>query len=181
MVVSKCTSEKDHEQSTTTSESGSTDSFFFTFTEKHKKVLNIMVRNNPALMSGSFALLVCNPKMLEFDNKRNYFVQQLHKRTASRENYSMLKLNVRRQYVFEDSYHQLQGRTGDEIKYGKLSVLFYDEEGLDAGGVTREWFSVLARQMFDPNYALFITSAADKLTYQPNRASAVNPDHLSFF
>ncbi|KAG1221535.1 hypothetical protein G6F68_020898 [Rhizopus microsporus] len=66
----------------------------------------------------------------------------------------MLKLNVRRQYVFEDSYHQLQGRTGDEIKYGKLSVLFYDEEGLDAGGVTREWFSVLARQMFDPNYAL---------------------------
>ncbi|EIE81892.1 hypothetical protein RO3G_06597 [Rhizopus delemar RA 99-880] len=181
MVVSKCTSEKDHEQSTVASESSSTDSFFFTFTEKHKKVLNIMVRNNPALMSGSFALLVCNPKMLEFDNKRNYFVQQLHKRTASRENYSMLKLNVRRQYVFEDSYHQLQGRTGDEIKYGKLSVLFYDEEGLDAGGVTREWFSVLARQMFDPNYALFITSAADKLTYQPNRASAVNPDHLSFF
>ncbi|KAI9282595.1 hypothetical protein BY458DRAFT_552211 [Sporodiniella umbellata] len=175
MVVSKCSSEK--EQPTDSSD----DSSFFNFTEKHKKVLNIMVRNNPALMSGSFALLVCNPKMLEFDNKRNYFVQQVHKRTTPRENYAVLQLNVRRQYVFEDSYHQLQGRTGDEIKYGKLSVRFYDEEGLDAGGVTREWFSVLARQMFDPNYALFITSAADKLTYQPNRASAVNPDHLSFF
>lgn len=60
-------------------------------------------------------------------------------------------------------------------------VRFYDEEGVDAGGVSREWFSVLARQMFDPNYALFIASAADKLTYQPNRASWVNPDHLSFF
>lgn len=172
MVVSKSNSSETE---------SSEDSFFFNFTEKHKKVLNIMVRNNPALMSGSFALLVCNPKMLEFDNKRNYFVQQVHKRTMPRENYAVLQLNVRRQYVFEDSYHQLQGRTGDEIKYGKLSVRFYDEEGLDAGGVTREWFSVLARQMFDPNYALFITSAADKLTYQPNRASAVNPDHLSFF
>lgn len=158
----------------------SPDDFFFTFTEEHKKILNIMVRNNPSLMSGSFSLLVRNPKMLEFDNKRNYFVQQLHKRTSPREHYPPLQLNVRRQYVFEDSYHQLLGRTGDEIKYGKLSVRFYDEEGVDAGGVAREWFSVLARQMFDPNYALFITSAADKLTYQPNRASAVNPDHLSY-
>lgn len=192
MVVSKCTAEKGQnnvyekvatpaiEQQLTLSTT-SPESFFFVFTEKHKKVLNIMVRNNPTLMSGSFALLVRNPKMLEFDNKRNYFVQQLHKRTTPRENYAMLQLNVRRQYVFEDSYHQLQGRTGEEIKNGKLAVRFYDEEGVDAGGVTREWFSVLARQMFDPNYALFITSAADKLTYQPNRDSAVNPDHLSFF
>ncbi|KAI8081696.1 uncharacterized protein BX664DRAFT_376387, partial [Halteromyces radiatus] len=163
-------------------ESGETpDDVFFKFTEDHKKILNIMVRNNPTLMSGSFSLLVRNPKMLEFDNKRNYFVQQLHKRTEPRSHYPPLQLNVRRQYVFEDSYHQLQGRTGEEIKFGKLMVRFYDEEGVDAGGVTREWFSVLARQMFDPNYALFIASAADKLTYQPNRASWVNSDHLSFF
>ncbi|KAI8637213.1 hypothetical protein BD408DRAFT_447787 [Parasitella parasitica] len=192
MVVSKCTAEKGqinaYEKASTPAteqqvslSSAPSECFFFAFTEKHKKVLNIMVRNNPTLMSGSFALLVRNPKMLEFDNKRNYFVQQLHKRTTPRENYAMLQLNVRRQYVFEDSYHQLQGRTGEEIKNGKLAVRFYDEEGVDAGGVTREWFSVLARQMFDPNYALFITSAADKLTYQPNRDSAVNPDHLSFF
>ncbi|KAI8978993.1 hypothetical protein BDB01DRAFT_852215 [Pilobolus umbonatus] len=188
MVMSKCAAEKGHVHdlvlpSSPVSENWSLaapESYFFAFTERHKKVLNIMVRNNPTLMSGSFALLVRNPKMLEFDNKRNYFVQQL-KRSSSRENYTMLQLNVRRQYVFEDSYHQLQGRTGEEIRDGKLSVRFYDEEGVDAGGVTREWFSVLARQMFDPNYALFITSAADKLTYQPNRASAVNSDHLSFF
>ncbi|RCI05196.1 hypothetical protein CU098_002474, partial [Rhizopus stolonifer] len=192
MVVSKCAAEKGQnsltEKTTTPAieqqlnlSTTSPESFFFAFTEKHKKVLNIMVRNNPTLMSGSFALLVRNPKMLEFDNKRNYFVQQLHKRTTPRENFPMLQLNVRRQYVFEDSYHQLQGRTGEEIKNGKLGVRFCNEEGLDVGGVTREWFSVLARQMFDPNYALFITSAADKLTYQPNRDSAVNPDHLSFF
>ncbi|KAI9470603.1 MAG: hypothetical protein EXX96DRAFT_362871 [Benjaminiella poitrasii] len=192
MVVSKCTAERSHNADNGTPQASATDptrrlshvypgSLFYTFTEKHKKVLNIMVRKNPSLMSGSFALLVRNPKMLEFDNKRNYFVQQLHKRTTPRENYPPLQLNVRRHNVFEDSYHQLQGRTGDEFKHGKLAVRFYNEEGVDAGGVSREWFSVLARQMFDPNYALFIKSAADKLTYQPNRDSAVNPDHLSFF
>ena len=83
--------------------------------------------------------------------------------------------------MFEDSYHQLQGRSGEELKFGKLSVKFSEEEGVDAGGVTREWFSVLARQMFNPNYALFKPSAADKITYQPNRSSWINPDHIFYF
>ncbi|CAG8441327.1 3125_t:CDS:10 [Ambispora gerdemannii] len=157
------------------------DELFFTFTEDHRKILNTMVRNNPSLMSGSFSLLVHNPKILEFDNKRNYFTQQLHKRPSGREHYGTLQLNVRRQFVFEDSFQYLQRRSGDEIKYGKLSVRFYEEEGVDAGGVTREWFQVLARQMFNEDYALFKTSNADRLTYQPNRASFINPEHLLFF
>ncbi|KAK9762549.1 E3 ubiquitin-protein ligase tom1 [Basidiobolus ranarum] len=35
--------------------------------------------------------------------------------------------------------------------------------------------------MFNPDYALFKSSAVDKVTYQPNRASWVNPDHLLYF
>ncbi|KAI0644511.1 hypothetical protein C8Q79DRAFT_912719 [Trametes meyenii] len=159
----------------------SMEDLFVTFTDAHRKVLNLMVRNNPSLMSGSFSLLVHNPRVLDFDNKRNYFSQQLHRRPHSREHHGTLQLNVRRQRVFEDSFQYLQRKTGDQIKYGKLSVRFYDEEGVDAGGVTREWFQILARQMFDPNYALFQPCAVDKLTYQPNRASWVNPEHLSFF
>jgi len=159
----------------------SMEDLFITFTDTHRKALNAMVRNNPSLMSGSFALLVNNPRVLDFDNKRNYFNQQLHRRPASREHYGTLQLNVRRARVFEDSFQYLQRKTGDQIKYGKLSVRFYDEEGVDAGGVTREWFQILARQMFDPNNALFQPCAADKLTYQPNKNSWVNPEHLSFF
>lgn len=175
MAVSKYSTSKQY----TTKQDES--SYFFTFTEDHKKILNIMVRNNSSLMSGSFSLLVNNPKILEFDNKRNYFIQQLHKRNEPRKHYPPLQLNVRRAHVFQDTYQQFEGHSGSEIKNGKLNVRFRNEEGVDAGGVAREWFSVLARQMFDPNYALFITSAADKLTYQPNRASGVNSDHLSYF
>ncbi|THH30438.1 hypothetical protein EUX98_g3760 [Antrodiella citrinella] len=159
----------------------SMEELFVVFTDAHRKVLNLMVRNNPSLMSGSFSLLVHNPRVLDFDNKRNYFSQQLHRRPHTREHYSTLQLNVRRQRVFEDSFQYLQRKTGEQIKFGKLSIRFYDEEGVDAGGVTREWFQILARQMFDPNYALFQPCAADRLTYQPNRASNVNPEHLSFF
>lgn len=159
----------------------SMEDLFVSFTDAHRKVLNLMVRNNPSLMSGSFSLLVNNPRVLDFDNKRNYFTQQLHRRPHVREHHGTLQLNVRRARVFEDSFQYLQRKTGDQIKHGKLSVRFYDEEGVDAGGVTREWFQILARQMFDPNNALFQPCAADRLTYQPNKNSWVNPEHLSFF
>ncbi|KAG5458055.1 MAG: putative ubiquitin-protein ligase [Olpidium bornovanus] len=162
-------------------DSPNAERLFFQFTEDHRKILNAMVRKNPSLMSGSFSLLVHNPNVLEFENKRNYFNQQLHKRGSNREHYGTIQLNVRRQFVFEDSFHQLQGHTGNEVKHGKLSVRFYDEEGVDAGGVSREWFQVLARQMFNPDYALFISSAVKKVTYQPNRYSYFNPEHLLYF
>ena len=51
----------------------SMESIFLTFTDDHRKILNTMVRNNPGLMSGSFAILVHNKMVLEFDNKRSYF------------------------------------------------------------------------------------------------------------
>jgi E3 ubiquitin-protein ligase HUWE1 len=87
---------------------------------------------------------VHNPKVLEFDNKRNFFNQQLHKKPPDTR-YGTINVNIRRQYIFQDSYYQLQHRSGAELKYGKLSVHFSDEEGADYGGVTREWYQVRHR------------------------------------
>ena len=64
---------------------------------------------------------------------------------------------------------------------GKLSIQFTGEEGMDAGGVSREWFATLAKEMFNPNYALFTPAGGKASTFHPNRQSAVNPDHLVFF
>ncbi|KAI9885251.1 MAG: hypothetical protein M1823_002956 [Watsoniomyces obsoletus] len=155
---------------------------FFRFTEEHRKILNELVRHNPKLMSGTFSLLIKNPKVLEFDNKRNYFNRRLHTRlTETRHTQTPLQVSVRRDHVFLDSFKALYFKSGDEMKYGKLSVRFHGEEGVDAGGVTREWFQVLSRQMFNPDYALFTPVAADRTTFHPNRLSAVNPEHFMFF
>ncbi|KAF2470719.1 uncharacterized protein BDR25DRAFT_261873 [Lindgomyces ingoldianus] len=159
------------------------ENLFFTFTEEHRKILNDLVRQNPKLMSGTFSLLVKNSKVLEFDNKRNYFNRRLHTRTNERERHPHppLQLAVRRDQVFLDSFKSLYFKTADEMKYGKLSIRFHGEEGVDAGGVTREWFQVIARQMFNPDYALFVPVAADRTTFHPNRLSSINPEHLMFF
>ncbi len=158
------------------------ENLFFTFTEEHRKILNELVRHSPKLMSGTFSLLVKNPKVLEFDNKRNYFNRSIHNRsTPSRQSYPALQLSVRRDQVFHDSFKSLYFKSGDEMKFGKLSIRFHGEEGVDAGGVTREWFQVLSRQMFDPGYALFIPVSSDRTTFHPNHMSGINPEHLMFF
>jgi len=158
------------------------ESLFFSFTEEHRKILNDLVRHNPKLMSAHFALLVKNPKVLEFDNKRNYFSRSIHtKGTNTRQSYPPLQLSVRRDQVFHDSFKSLYFQTGDQMKFGKLSIRFHGEEGVDAGGVTREWFQVLSRQMFDPGYALFIPVSSDRTTFHPNQLSSINEEHLMFF
>ena len=128
------------------------EDLFVSFTTAHRKILNGIVRNNPALLSGSFSLLTRNPRALEFDNKRNWFFQKLKRRRDQAIPTDVLPLNIRRRYVFEDSFHALRQRSGDEVKYGRLHIKFYNEEGIDAGGVTREWYTVLAQQIFDPNF-----------------------------
>lgn len=154
---------------------------FFSFTTEHKKVLNDLVRQNPKLMNATFSVLVKNSTVLEFDNKRNFFNRRLHHRTGDVRPHPTLQLNVRRDQVFLDSYKNLHFKSPQEIKYGKFNIRFHNEEGVDAGGVTREWFQVLARQMFNADYALFNPVASDRTTFHPNTLSWINQEHLQFF
>ncbi|KAL9107981.1 MAG: hypothetical protein Q9227_007196 [Pyrenula ochraceoflavens] len=185
MVICKNTSLKETPafskgQLTPVLSGNSLDSLFFNFTDEHRRILNDLVRQNPKLMSGSFSVLVKNPKVLDFDNKLSYFRKRIRIRDG-RHSQPPLQLNIRRSDAFMDSYRSLYFKNAEEIKYGKLSIRFHGEEGVDAGGVTREWFQVLSRGMFNPNYALFIPVASDRTTFHPNRLSGVNDEHLRFF
>jgi E3 ubiquitin-protein ligase HUWE1 len=61
-----------------------------------------------------------------------------------------------------------------------MNIQFEDEEGVDAGGLTREWYSLLMREIFRIQYALFMP-LSNGVTYQPNPNSAVNKEHLEYF
>ncbi|VEU19917.1 DEKNAAC100738 [Brettanomyces naardenensis] len=154
------------------------ESLFFSFTEEHKKILNQMIRNNPKLMSGPFSVLIRNPKVLEFDNKRVYFQQKLQKENEEK---TELNVTIRRDQVFLDSYRAIFFKPPETVRKSNLEIHFRGEEGVDAGGLTREWYQVLSRQIFNPDYALFTPVTSDKTTFHPNRTSWVNPEHLSFF
>jgi E3 ubiquitin-protein ligase NEDD4 len=90
------------------------------------------------------------------------------------------EVRVRRSRILEDSYTAVMSYTGEDLKR-RLMVNFDGEDGLDYGGVSREWFFLLSHEVFDPSYGLFQYSAHDNYTLQINPASGINPDHLSYF
>lgn len=81
--------------------------------------------------------------------------------------------------LFTDSFTQLIGKRPIDLRM-KLHIRFQDEEGEDAGGLTREWFLQLSKEIFNPNYALFIP-AAHGYAFQPSPYSSVNQEHLKYF
>ena len=63
----------------------------------------------------------------------------------------------------------------------KLFLTFKGEEGLDYGGVAREWFFLLSHEVLNPMYCLFQYTSKDNYCLQINPASYINPDHNSCF
>ncbi|KAF4668216.1 hypothetical protein FOL47_003139 [Perkinsus chesapeaki] len=63
-------------------------------------------------------------------------------------------LRVRRDHLLEDSLRQLAGFGADELKR-VLKVQFEGEQGVDEGGVQKEFFLLLVQEMYDENYAMF--------------------------
>lgn len=82
----------------------SEQSRFALFVEKHRSLLNDLVRQNPALLHGTFKILLKYPRVLDFDNKRTWFRHQLQKLKDNRGYYGGVRLRVNRARVFEDSY-----------------------------------------------------------------------------
>ena len=68
-----------------------------------------------------------------------------------------LAVHVRRENVFEDSFRELHRRSPEEWK-NRFYIVFEGEEGQDAGGLLREWYVIISKEIFNPMYALFKTS-----------------------
>ena len=57
----------------------------------------------------------------------------------------------------------------------RLMIKFKSEEGLDYGGIAREWLYLLSHEMLNPYYGLFQYSRDDIYTLQINPDSGINP------
>ncbi|XP_042046787.1 E3 ubiquitin-protein ligase UPL2-like [Salvia splendens] len=150
---------------------------FLRFSEKHRKLLNAFIRQNPGLLEKSFSLMLKVPRFIDFDNKRAHFRAKI--KHQHDHHHSPLRISVRRAYILEDSYNQLRMRSAQDLK-GRLTVHFQGEEGIDAGGLTREWYQLLSRVIFDKG-ALLFTTVGNESTFQPNPNSVYQTEHLSYF
>ncbi|KAK7118926.1 hypothetical protein R3I94_022438 [Phoxinus phoxinus] len=93
---------------------------------------------------------------------------------------SHVKITVSRQTLFEDSFQQIMNFKPYDLRR-RLYVIFRGEEGLDYGGLAREWFFLLSHEVLNPMYCLFEYAGKSNYCLQINPASTINPDHLSYF
>eukprot|EP00828_Plagiopyla_frontata_P016612 TRINITY_DN2178_c0_g1_i2.p1 TRINITY_DN2178_c0_g1~~TRINITY_DN2178_c0_g1_i2.p1 ORF type:complete len:678 (+),score=133.34 TRINITY_DN2178_c0_g1_i2:1511-3544(+) len=158
-----------------------TNEMFTFMSEQNKILINYMIKQNMSLINDVFLEVIKKmPKILNFENKRTYFKDQLKKIKTAHHYYApSLRLKIRRNEIFLDSYQQLKGFKATEMK-GKLKIEFQGEEGMDVGGLTREWFLQLSKEVFNANYSLFIPTS-NGVTFQPSPNSSINGDHLHFF
>ncbi|XP_027196654.2 WW domain containing E3 ubiquitin protein ligase suppressor of deltex [Dermatophagoides pteronyssinus] len=93
---------------------------------------------------------------------------------------SHIKIQVSRNNIFEDSFHAIMRVPPHELRR-RLFITFKSEEGLDYGGIAREWFFLLSHEVLNPMYCLFEYAGKNNYSLQINPASSVNPDHLLYF
>lgn len=88
------------------------------------------------------------------------------------------RIEISRNNIFEDSYKQVMKRKSVEL-HKRLLIKFKGEEGIDYGGIAREWLFLLSREMFNPCFGLFAYTSDNYLHINPD--SHVNPNHLFYF
>jgi hypothetical protein len=92
---------------------------------------------------------------------------EVHAAMLSGQRYVMpyLVLRVSRESIVADTIIQmsLYSSTSDFKK--PLKIIFDNEEGVDAGGVRKEFFQVINRQLLDPSYGMFKYYADSRLLW----------------
>ncbi|CAF1519114.1 unnamed protein product, partial [Adineta ricciae] len=87
-------------------------------------------------------------------NARRSMIEKFQNRQAPNLNMLFLNLYIRRAHLVADSLAEVTRKHEDLKK--KLRVTFVGENGLDMGGLTKEWFLLLLRQIFQPDYGMFV-------------------------
>lgn len=104
---------------------------FLQFAEKHRTVLNQILRQSTVHLSdGPFAVLVDHTRILDFDVKRRYFRTELERMDEGirREE---LAVHVHRVTVFEDSFRELYRRNPEEWK-NRFYIVFEGMSTVDS-------------------------------------------------
>jgi len=121
------------------------------------------------------------PYSRDYKQKYEFFKNKLSK-TTPRDMPNRFEMKIDRRTILNDSFRAIQRVKKPEYLKARLWIEFSREKGLDYGGVAREWFYLLSKEMFNPYYGLFEYSSTDVYTLQINPNSGFcNDEHQQWF
>ena len=95
-----------------------------------------------------------------------------------------IRLEIHRNDLLQESFDQFMGINRSIDLHRWMRVQFVGELGIDAGGLEREWFTLLCAELFSQDQGLFSCSAGETVagSYHINPISHLsNPKHLQYF
>ncbi|OQR96749.1 HECT E3 ubiquitin ligase [Achlya hypogyna] len=118
--------------------------------------------------------------VLPFAQKIKWFSTEIHRLWFPWES-GHVDMVIRRDHVLEDSFSHVMLLKPHQMRQ-RWRVSFVGEPALDAGGVLREWLTLLCAELFHPSLGLFVPTVGDDTSYWINVSSAYStPDHLDYF
>ncbi|KAK6026385.1 HECT-domain protein [Ostertagia ostertagi] len=121
------------------------------FAEKHREVLNQVLRQNNTALSPGGPFAA----LIQFPKLLDFDVN---------------RTSVELMCKFKSAIANILGLLPRIVKKVKMREVCFVNGSL-----------VITREIFNPNYALFITAPGDMVTYMINKASYINPEHLDYF
>eukprot|EP00934_Nitzschia_sp_Nitz4_P003621 Nitzschia sp. Nitz4//scaffold265_size26576//3226//5822//NITZ4_008244-RA/size26576-augustus-gene-0.20-mRNA-1//1//CDS//3329544828//3611//frame0 len=124
---------------------------------------------------------ITNIQRKSLDEKTTWF-QGICSQLTSPWDDGHVKVVVRRHNLLSDSVDSVMS-LGREDMRKRWRIEFLGEPGIDAGGVTREWFQLVTEQLFDPDFGLWLSSVNNQMCMTINPASNIScpDDHLIYF
>eukprot|EP01133_Synstelium_polycarpum_P002446 gene2446-2782_t len=117
-----------------------------------------------------------------FDSKVKWFKSKLANIQTGRS--SPLKINISsRDNILEESLAALKSIEGKDLVSSRIIVKFLNEEGVDIGGISKEWFSKLSEELGRKTiggYPLFEAYPSTNV-FHPSAFSHLVPDYRSVF
>ncbi|KAL4099686.1 hypothetical protein PRIC1_007486 [Phytophthora ramorum] len=152
---------------------------------KWRKTDSVALDIEPKSEDGDSAMDFEGVLAMTWREKKRWFLKQITN-LAVPYTESMFKIDVRRSAILDDSLPQLAGAEVDRSRMQEhLNIGFIGEPALDAGGVLREWFGLVCKELFSADRGLFVTTHAEDSSYWINSESAKcvpeGQDHLQYF
>lgn len=125
-------------------------------------------RNGTDLVSYSD---VVNAQMKSYKDKIQWFQETCARLSADWDKTNKYaKIAVRREYLLGDSIKRVMSFGRKDLRT-KWWIEFIGEDGIDAGGLAREWYQLVTDAIFDPDNGLWQMSETNQMCMQINPAS----------
>lgn len=148
---------------------------FWNLFDKYRTMINEEIEKDTLLLD-DFKFLLNYPELMNFKIRSSFFRKKM--KDKINRNFTT-ELNIDMNNLFSTSFISLKNKNPEQL-LRPIYINLTNSRVIDQGGVRREWFTKLAKEIFNQNYALFDSSEKNK-SYQPSNNSYIHPNHLEYF